>query len=368
MGRLAGVLTFLVLAACGESVLIIGDAPGTMRIVAGVGDSTGTRIEESATRTLLTDPIAPVFVDPLLYFADQGAVRIVNGIEQPLGRVFAVASDGSIEAIIDDGGCTGNLCLLNPVAMVVGADGRLLIADETGNRVFALNPSTRALTVFAGTGSTESSPDGTPVGSASLARPGGIVIGDDGAIYVTEQAAHRIRVIRDGVLGTVAGTGMRGFAGDGGLATSARLDAPTALAFAAGLLFVADAGNHRVRAVDLGDGTIRTLAGTGISASAGDGGPAVDAPLAAPSALAVTPDGQLLYIAERDGHRVRIVNRATGIIETFAGTGAAEFLGGGRPAGQSGLDSPTGLALSGRGFLYIADTGNAVVWRTTVLF
>lgn len=371
MGRRPRLLSACALAiaaaACGDPVLVVGDAPGSMRIVAGVGDSTGTRVDPVATRTLLTDPTSPV-TDPegLLYFADQGAARVVNGIERPFGRVFRVASDGRLDVLVADGGCVGDVCLVRPVAMARGPGGTLLIADESGNRILALDPATGALAVIAGTGAAQSSPDGAPAAEASLNRPAGIVTGDDGAIYVTERASHRVRVIRAGVLGTVAGTGTPGNTGDDGPALQARLDAPSGLALAGGILFVADEGNQRVRAIDLADGIIRRVAGTGTAGGDGDGGPATNAQLDGPHALAATPDGLLLYVAERGGHRIRVVNLATGMIATFAGTGDPEFLGAGRPAGLTALDSPSGLAISDRGFLYITDSGNAVVWRTTI--
>ena len=357
----------LAAAACGDPVLVVGDAPGSMRIVAGVGDSTGTRVDPVATRTLLTDPTAPVTdSEGLLYFADQGAARVVNGVERPFGRVFVVASDGRLDVLVPDGGCVGAVCLERPVAMALGPGGTLLIADESGNRILSLDPATGALTVIAGTGAAQSSPDGTPASEANLNRPGGVVTGGDGAIYVTERASHRVRVIRDGVLGTVAGTGTAGSTGDEGPALLARFDAPSGLAIAGDVLYVADEANQRVRAIDLTDGSIRRVAGTGVAGGAGDGGAASGAQLDGPRALAVTPDRLLLYIAERTGHRVRVVNLATGAIATFAGTGDPEFLGAGRPAGLTGLDSPSGLAMSDHGFLHIADSGNAVVWRTTI--
>jgi sugar lactone lactonase YvrE len=121
-----------------------------------------------------------------------------------------------------------------------------------------------------------------------------------------------------------------------------------------------------VRTVHLGDGTITTLAGTGGQGFSGDGGPAVLAQLYVPIGLVLSIDGTTLFIADRENHRIRVVNLVSRSIQTFAGSGSPQFSGSRGPAGDTSLRWPTGLAIAERGFLYIADTGHFVIWRAAL--
>lgn len=178
---------------------------------------------------------------------------------------------------------------------------------------------------------------------------------------------------------TIAGTGEAGFSGDGGPATEARLTYPTsAAADDAGNVYIADTENHRVRRVSP-TGTITTLAGQGAPGFAGDNGPAERALLWRPRSLAVSADSKVLFIADANNHRVRKVVLATGVISTVAGgplstAGTAELLtgerigglGDGGPAVEASLSLPSGVAVTGDGTLYIADTANSVVRKVAV--
>lgn len=358
----------LAAAGCGDPLIVLGDAPGFMRIVAGVGDSIGTRVDSLATRTRFTNVAASAFDDAtgVLYVADQGAVVQSGGITRPVGRVFAVTSDGRLSVLVARGGCVGEVCLERPQDVALDGRGGLIIADLLGHRLFRLDLATAALTVIAGTGVAGTSPDGSPAGQSALASPAGIAVGEDGRIFVAERAGHRVRVISDGTIRTVTGTGEAGNSGDGGAGTAARLAFPAGLDVRGGVLYIADAGNNRVRALDLAAGTIRGVAGTGTPGFAGDGGLASAARLNRPQDVAVTADGASLYVSDTINHRVRVVNLNTGVIATFAGTGDPDFTVPSGPAGQISLDEPAGLAPSRSGFLFVVDTGHYAVWRTTV--
>jgi sugar lactone lactonase YvrE len=177
-----------------------------------------------------------------------------------------------------------------------------------------------------------------------------------GNLYISEYSGHRVRMVTPaGIITTVAGTGMGGFAGDGGPAAAAQLNRPVAVAVdAAGQLYIADMLNHRVRMAGP-DGTIHTVAGGGSPADdLGDGGLATQARLDTPVGLALDGAGNL-FIADNRHLRVRRVG-PVGIISTVAGTGKAGFAGDGGPASQALLSGPTGLALDRAGNLYFADT------------
>ena len=153
------------------------------------------------------------------------------------------------------------------------------------------------------------------------------------------------------------GRGRDRFGGDGGLASSALLNFPSAIAIdGMGTLYIADTWNHRIRRVDSQTGVIQTVAGTGQSKWTGDGGPGVAASLNEPVALVL--DGARLYIADQSNNRIRLLNLETGVITTVAGTGDSGYDGEGMPAVESALAGPSGLAFDQEGNLYIADTFN----------
>jgi sugar lactone lactonase YvrE len=356
MGRtlLAGLLA-LALGACDDPIIILGDLPGFMRIVTGIGDSVGTRVDSLAVRTRLTRPAGlAVSNTGVLFFGDQSA------------RIFSVTSAGRLTVLHSSLGCFVKTCLGRVQGVALTNDGTaLLIADDMSDKVWRLTIANRELRAIAGTGVNAVAPDGTLAAEATLSSPTGVAMLPDGRILIAERNAHKVRVIdADGILRTLAGNGTMGEAVDGTLATSSPLSLPTAIAVADNVLYISETGSHTVRAVDLSAGTIRLIAGRGTAGFSGDAGPAVDAAFNSPWAIAVS--GTNLYIADQLNHRVRLVNLQTGIITTFAGTGAVKYTGNGRPAAETSLASPSGLTVSPFGYLYISDWGHSVVWRTPV--
>jgi DNA-binding beta-propeller fold protein YncE len=167
----------------------------------------------------------------------------------------------------------------------------------------------------------------------------------------------------DGSSERVAGFGEAGYAGDGGPARTARLDSPAAVASdPAGNLYIADTGNHVVRRVSP-EGIIETMAGTGLPGFSGDGGPALTARMDCPFGLAFDTRAGL-YVSDRCQHRVRLISRL-GVIQTVAGNGLAGFAGDGGPALAGSFDSPSGLAVDASGMVYLADTENQRVRTLT---
>lgn len=236
--------------------------------------------------------------------------------------------------------------LFVPEAVAVDGKGNVYIADSATQRVRMVSPA-GVITTFAGGGS--STGDGVPATSAQLKTPSGVAVDAKGAVYISDFLDHRVRrVTANGRITTVAGTGVAGFSGDGGRATAARLNDPRGVAVdAKGNVYIADLLNGRVRKVSAG-GTITTFAGGG--ASLGDGVPATSAKLASPHGVAVDAKGNV-YIA---GGSVRVVNPA-GTITTFAGGGVV--LGDGGPATSARVDDPYGVAVDGKGNVYIGEAG-----------
>jgi uncharacterized protein (TIGR03437 family) len=208
----------------------------------------------------------------------------------------------------------------------------------------------------------DNSGDGGPALSAALSQPEGIVVDRSGNVYFADAADNRVRKIgTDGSIQTVVGTGVAGFAGDGGPASAALLNQPYGLALdKAGDLYIADLGNGRVRKV-AADGTIQTVAGGGIlpAATTGQGGPATTAQLAQPRNVALDASDSL-YISDFGANQVYQVT-GSGILSLAAGTGTAGFSGVGTSALLAQLNAPAGLTVDPTGALYVADSSNNLV-------
>jgi sugar lactone lactonase YvrE len=264
---------------------------------------------------------------------------------------------------------TTTLPLVLPSAIVFDAQGNLYFA-ETGNHVIREFSVAGVLTTIAGNGAQGFAGDGGQAAAAELDSPAGLAMDGAGNLYIADSHNHRVRKVANatGVITTIAGTGAAGFSGDGGSATTARLDLPTALAVdAAGNVYVADTDNHRVRRIAAGTGVIATIAGNGVEGFAGDSGAAVAASIDSPNGLAMDAAGDL-FIADTHNGRVREVSAATGVISTIAGSGAVggnvqTFGGDGAAATAAGLALPRGLTVDAAGNLYIADSANHRIRR-----
>jgi sugar lactone lactonase YvrE len=241
-----------------------------------------------------------------------------------------------------------------PTGVTIEVQGNLYIAAADLNRVFRVDASTGILTAVAGSGLSGFSGDGGPASSASLTNPRGVAVDGAGNLFIADTSNNRIRKVDTaGTITTVAGNGTAGFSGDGGPATSASVERPVAVAVdGAGNLFIADGIHERIRRVNT-SGSITTVAGNGTFGFSGDGGPATSASLANPSGVAVDGAGNL-FIADFANHRIRRVN-AAGTITTVAGNGTIGFSGDGGPATSASLRNPLGVAVDGAGNLFIAD-------------
>jgi DNA-binding beta-propeller fold protein YncE len=216
---------------------------------------------------------------------------------------------------------------------------------------------------FAGTGEKGFSGDGGPAVRAQLNNPFGLVRGPDGAMYVCDTDNHAIRrIARDGTITTVAGTpGKKGYAGDGGPATAALLNEPYEVRFdAAGDLFVVERMNHCVRKVATPSGAISTVAGTGKAGFGGDGGPAARAQFNQPHSIQFSPAGDL-YVCDIGNHRLRRIDMRTGVVSTFAGTGKKEGTPDGAKVAGTPLNGPRAIDFDKAGDCWLAlREGNAV--------
>jgi len=372
---MAGIAAFLLAAACQEAYQPLApDASASLNRghtatgprselslnvhrVAGIGERGFTGDGGPATEAALSAAEGvDARPDGSLVIADtyNNRIRIV-GVD---GKILTVAGTGAIGSG-GDGGEALEAQLFFPFDVAVGPRGEIYIADTYNQRIRMIDRSGTIRTI-AGTGIPGSGGLGGPATEAELRFPFGVDVSPDGRLLISDTFNHRVLTIdRRGNLQLVAGTGERGFSGDGGPAAAARLSVPyTSRWGQAGEVYIADTSNDRIRAVDR-NGVIRTVAGTGERGFSGEGGPAVEAMLAAPHTLAVDASGRVV-IGDTNNNRLREV-RPDGTLVTIAGNG--EF--GSAPSGTPALEGPlrfrTGLVSPRPGLFVLAEAYGARV-------
>jgi len=319
--------------------------------------------------------------------ADRGNAR-VRLVDQLSGIIDTIAGNG-IPGFSGDGGLAFDASLRSPRGVGVDSLGQVLIADARNNRIRQVDGA-GVITTVAGTDRPEppeppvtSCPPSIPIGplgdggpavDALLCTPFAVVADNQGAIYFSDTANHRIRWIdpETGLIDTIAGGNVPGFSGDGGLANEALLNSPRDLALGpslgilAGGLYVADARNHHVRRIDLIAGTIDSVIGTAedgvpVPGFGGDGDlPPTQTFLNFPRRIAFDSSGSL-YIADVHNARIRRVDAETGVLSTVAGVGHVGFSGDGGAALDASISFPSGLAIDSLGNLYFSELLNGRV-------
>jgi sugar lactone lactonase YvrE len=265
---------------------------------------------------------------------------------------------------VGDGRAATKASFQIPTEAVRDKKGNTYVTDQTAQRIRKIT-STGIISTYAGTGIAGYSGDGGPASSARVNYPLGMTLDAAGDIVFADSGNNRVRKIDvSGKISTIAGNGTAGYSGDGGPATLASLNTPWGVTYdSAGNLYISDYFNNVVRKVDTA-GTITTYAGkSGPPGYCGDGGPATQACLNGPKGLVTDTHGNF-YLADAFNHRVRQVNSA-GTISTFAGNGKNGFSGDRGPAKQAKIGTPKGLALNG-GLLYIANGGSSRVRSVTL--
>ena len=378
---------------------------GVLTIVAGNGGNgyTGasgpaTSVQLGAPRGVAVDPSGNVFIavpspvgEVFEVDAKTGAISIAyppygsnTDVDQVFadasGHIFIVQSDwcdvhefdlatstdvvvaGTMESCgySGDGGLATSAKLSQIGGIFVDSSGDLFIADTENNVIREVAAKTGIIKTVAGNGAAGYSGDGGVATGAELSEPAAVWV--DGAnLFIADQGNHVIRKVTGGKISTVAGNGLAGYSGDGGLATAARLDAPAALVVDGDKnIFIADESNSAIREVAAATGDIKTYAGNGQLSYAGDGGVAKNAQLDGPSGVAVDSFGNL-YIADQLNNAIREVVAASGEIKAVAGNGKQGYSGDGGPATAAQLDQPYSAFVDAAGDLFIADTGNHAI-------
>jgi RHS repeat-associated protein len=278
---------------------------------------------------------------------------------ETLSSIITTVAGSDADGFSGDGGPATAARLWSPWGVAAGPDGSLYIADSVNNRIRRVRPD-GIITTVAGNGALGFAGDGGPAVMATLWGPSGIAVGPDGSLYIADAGNNRIRRVGpSGIIITVAGSAATtGFAGDGGPAVDAALYRPFAIAVGPdGSLYIPTV--NRIRRVGP-DGIITTIVGS-VPGFSGDGGKAALAKLDSPLGVVVGPDGSI-YIADANNNRIRRVG-PDGIISTVAGSGAPGFGGDGEAAVSARLYNPYGVAVSADGSFYIADAENHRVRR-----
>lgn len=353
--RLVRALALCVLTGCVGICSAAVEAEDRLVLVAGGG--TGTA-DVPATKAKLDGPFGVDFNAAgeafLVEISGHHVFKIdAQGVLRHIGGTGAKGNSG-------DGGPAAQATFNAMHAVAVDAAGHILVADTLNNRVRKIDATTGIITAFAGTGAKGDKADGIPAVEAVVGAIYCIAFNPDKTkLLLTDLDDRKIRAVdlKTGLISTVAGNGQKGIPVDGAVATEAPLvDPRAACADAAGNIYILERGGHALRVVNPA-GKIRTLIGNGKAGSVGDGGEAKSAQLNGPKHLCLDREGGLL-IADTENHVIRRYTPQDGKIERLAGTGKKGATGVGGPPLQAELFQPHGVVVDAHGTLYISDSGN----------
>ncbi len=308
-----------------------------------------------ATDDSLSQPSALAFdTAGDLFVADTGDNQI---LEVNVGGVLSIVAGTGQQGFGGDGGPATSALLDSPLGVAVDSNGNIYIADTHNNRVREVSSGT--INTIAGTGTPGFSGDAGAATAAQLDDPAAVAVDSNFNVYIADENNDRIREIAGGTINTVAGDGQQTYSGDGGLAVNAGLDSPNGVAVDGGFnIYIGDTHNQRIREVASATGIINTIAGTGVKGYNGDG-TGTSTELARPLGLAVDTSGNV-YIADADNDRIRTL--AAGAVTTIAGDGTEGNSGNTGPSTSASIDTPRGVATY-NGVTAFADTlNNEVQW------
>lgn len=288
-----------------------------------------------------------------LYSTDYGMYRVRVTDAAGIIHTFAGRPPGDVGG---DGGPATAGGFRDPLKVAVDKHGNVYVVDDYGHSARKIDAATGIITLFAGTYTAGDGADGIPATAAALNYPSGVACDTSGNVYIADANSCIRKVAPDGTITTFAGSHIYGNAGDGGPATAARIGRAEGIFVAPdGNIYFADLSNSQIKMINT-SGIITTVAGTGVAGYSGDGGAASSAKLNQPLGVTVDKYGNI-FIADYGNHRIRKIN-TTGIISTVAGTGELGYSGDGGPATDAKLNNPRDVCTDADGNVYIGDLGN----------
>jgi DNA-binding beta-propeller fold protein YncE len=335
------------------------DQPWIITTAVGTGERGFAGDGGPAERAQLNGPFDVAFDGyGNLYFSDTFNHRI-RRVDQRTGIITTCAGSGEA-GYAGDGGPATYARLNEPYGIAVDKAANVYIADRHNHCVRRVDGALGTITTFAGNGAAGYGGDDGPASRAGMVEPNGLALDPaQRRLFIADVADHRVRVVdlASGTISTFAGTGEAQHSGDGGPAMAAGVHGARAVKVAAdGSVYILERQGSTLRAVDPGTAIITTVAGTGARGYGGDGGAAREAVFDAPKELALNPGGDIL-IVDTENHAIRRISAASGLVETIAG-GRKGSGGDGGPAQAAGLGRPHGAVVGSDGAIYVGDTEN----------
>jgi streptogramin lyase len=332
-------------------------APGVIQTVVGTGEKGYAGDGGPASQALLNEPFMCAFDTQGNLYVAEAMNHCVRRIDQGTGIITTVAGTGR-QGYTGDGGPATQATMNQPYSLQIDSNGDIYIVDRLNAVIRKVEAATGLITTVAGTGEPGYSGDGGPGTRAQLREPNDCFLDGRGGLLIADVQEQRIRRLdlRTGIITTFAGTGEKARAGDGRGATAASILGARAVCMdRRGNTYICEREGNGIRKVDA-RGIMSTYAGTGERGYSGDGGMALAATWGAPKAIRCDRQGNLLVV-DTENHAIRRIDAVTGLITTIAG-GHRGGEGDGGTAMAAGLDRPHGCDVDEQGNLYIADSNN----------
>ncbi|MBI3865527.1 MAG: hypothetical protein HY290_26945 [Planctomycetia bacterium] len=329
--------------------------------IAGNGKPGDTPAEGTTARDVPVDlPFGVEYgPDGALYITTVGSHRVLR-LDRKNGALTSVAGNGK-KGYAGDGGPATEATLNEPYEVRFDSRGNMVIVEMRNHLIRRVDAKTGLISTVAGDAVSGDRGDGGPAKQARFNNPHSITLDEHDNLYVADLSNHRVRKIdaKTQQIETLAGNGTRGHPDDGALAKTQPLIMPQGLAVHGGALWIASFQGHVVWRLDFKTGVIRRVAGTGRQGHTGDGGPALEATFDGPRGVMMSPAGTL-YVVEGENNVIRAFDTVRGTISTIAGAGPKlhEYAGDGVPAVGAPLSQPHGICISPDGTLVLSDTKN----------
>ena len=295
-----------------------------------------------------------------MYITEVENHRVIEYLPKT-GKVRTVAGNGK-KGLTRDGGLATEAALNEPYEVRFAANGDMYFVEMKNHMVRKVDAKTQVISTVAGTGERGFSGDDGPAMNARLNNPHSIALDNQGNLYIADIGNHRIRKVdlASGMIQSIAGNNQRLRPQDGQLAKGNSILGPRALFYRDNILWIALREGHSVWKLDFSDGRLRHIAGTGAKGYSGDGGSPVQATFDGPKGIVVDEQGRILVV-DTENHAIRMIDLVQSKITTVAGNGHVGFSGDGGLAVEATMNRPHGIGIDLQGRVYVGDTNNHVI-------